>query len=215
VLRDIDVHDGPPARKLRQRPGLRAIAFGASTGGLQPLSTILHMLAGRTLNAPLLVALHTPAQFCETVASTLRRESGRDVVVANGISPIRPDAIHLAPADAHLRVTRLFAQPQAESVEPCEDDRYRPSVDLLFASAAQFYGRDLLAIVLTGMGEDGLAGARKVAECGGRVFTQALSTCAATTMPAAVVAAGLSGAEMSPEELAAQILIRRDAAAHV
>jgi len=215
VLKDIAAPKPPPARKLRQPCGLRAIAFGASTGGLQPLATILHMLAGRTLEAPLLVALHTPAQFCETVASTLRRESGREVIIVNGMSPLRPDAIHLARADAHLRVARLFSQPQAESVEPREEDRYRPSVDLLFASAAQIYGRDLLAIVLTGMGEDGLAGARTVAECGGPVFTQALPTCAAPTMPAAVVAAGLSGAEMSPEELAAQILIRKDAAAHV
>lgn len=214
MLKSLDAPNAP-ARKPRQRQALRAIAFGASTGGLQPLSTILHMLAGRILDAPLLVALHTPAQFCETVASTLRRESGRDVIVVSGPSPLRADAIHLARADAHLRVTRLLGQAHAESVEPCDEDRYRPSVDLLFASAAQTFGRDLLAVVLTGMGEDGLAGARKVTECGGRVFTQALPTCAAPTMPAAVIAAELSSAELSPEEIAAHILIRRDAAAHV
>lgn len=203
-----------PARKVRQGAPLRAIAFGASTGGLQPLATILRMLAGRRLDAPLLVALHTPPQFCETVAGALRRESGRVVVAATIPAPLLPDAIYLAAADMHLNILRKLGQPEAQSVEPSPDDRYRPSVDLLFASAAQAFRRDLLAIVLTGMGEDGLAGARAVVESGGQVVTQAPQTCAAPTMPAAVIAAGLSRASMSPEEIAAHILIRRDAIAH-
>jgi two-component system chemotaxis response regulator CheB len=201
----------PNLRAPRRAQSVRAIAFGASTGGLQSLTTILRALAGRRLGAPLFVALHTPGRFCDAVANALRRESGREVIAPRSVASLTADAIYLAAPDTHLRVSRRLGLPQAESAPATPRDSHRPSVDILFASAAEVYGPSLLALVLTGMGEDGLAGARAVVARGGRVLTQSPQTCAAESMPLSMTAAGLSRASMSPEELAASILIRVEA----
>ena len=202
-----------PVRKTRIQIG--AIAIGASTGGPQALVQILRTLAGGKLNVPVLVAIHTPAEFCQSVAAMLERESGREVVVVKALQTVRPDVIYLPSGNMHLRVMKRLGAAYVDSCAAPGNVRYRPSVDVLFDSAAYVYGPRLMGIVLTGMGEDGLQGARAIAAAGGCILAQALTTCVVDSMPAAILAAGLTHKSDPPEEIAAQILLRTGQQSHV
>jgi two-component system chemotaxis response regulator CheB len=85
---------------------------------------------------------------------------------------------------------------------------HRPSVDVLFQTAAEAFGSGVLAVVLTGMGDDGLAGARAIREVGGTIITEAESTCVVYGMPRCVREAGLADTEVPLDEMAAEILRR-------
>lgn len=202
-----------PVRK--QRPAIAAIAIGASTGGPQALVQILRRLAGGKLNAALLVAIHTPAEFCQSVAAMLERESGREVVVVSTLQTVRPDVVYLPSGNMHLRVMKRLGAAYVDSCAEPAAVRYRPCVDVLFDSAAYVYGPRLVGIVLTGMGEDGLQGARAIAASGGCIFAQALKTCVVDSMPAAILAAGLAHKSDTPHEIAGQILLRTAQQPHV
>ena len=195
-----------PHRKLR--PQLAAIAVGASTGGPQALVQILRSLAGGKLNAAVLVAIHTPAEFCESVAVMMGRESGREVVIPTGPELVRPDVVYMPSGNMHLRLMKRLGAAYVESCAEPHDVRYRPCVDVLFDSAAYVYGPRLMAVVLTGMGADGLEGARMVNASGGCVLAQKLETCVVESMPSAVISAGLAQKSDTPEDIAAHILLR-------
>lgn len=198
-----------PVRPTRQpRIRIGAVAIGASTGGPQALAHILQALAGGKLNAPVLVAIHTPAEFCQSVAAMLERESGREVVVVNALQAVRPDVVYLPAGHMHLRVMKRLGAAYVDSCAEPRDVRYRPCVDVLFDSAAYAYGPRLMGVVLTGMGEDGLQGAHAISAAGGCVFAQTPTTCVVDSMPAAILAAGLTHKSDTPREIAAQILLR-------
>lgn len=207
----------PPASSRpahKPRIDVRAIAIGASTGGPQALVQILRALAGGKLNAALLVAIHTPAEFCQSVATMLERESGREVVVVDALQAVRPEVIYLPRGKMHLRVLKRLGAAYVESCAEPHEVRYRPCIDVLFSSAAYAYGPRVIAAVLTGMGEDGLEGARQIAAAGGLVLAQKLTTCVVDSMPAAILSAGLTQKSDSPQEIAAQILLRTGQTAH-
>jgi len=202
----------PAIRKPAVRTG--AVAIGASTGGPQALVQILRMLAGGKLDAPLLVSIHTPAEFCQSVASMLERESGREVVIVTTLQSVRPDVVYLPAGNMHLRVMKRLGSAYVESCATPDTVRYRPCIDVLFDSAAYVYGPRLMGIVLTGMGEDGLQGARAIAAAGGCVLAQTPATCVVDSMPAAILEAGLTQKSGAPHEIAAQILLRTVRQAH-
>lgn len=210
VQREAETPEPPtPARPARKpRLPVAAVAIGASTGGPQALVQILRKLAGGKLNAALLVAIHTPAEFCQSVAAMLERESGREVVVVGSLQAVRPDVVYLPSGNMHLRVMKRLGAAYVESCVEPDAVRYRPCVDVLFSSAACVYGSRLMGIVLTGMGEDGLEGARAIAASGGCIFAQTLTTCVVDSMPAAILSAGLAHKSDTPHEIAAQVLLR-------
>lgn len=201
-----------PVRKTRLQ--ISAIAIGASTGGPQALVQILRTLAGGKLDAPLLVAIHTPAEFCQSVASMLERESGREVVIVTTLQSVRPDVVYLPSENMHLRVMKRLGSAYVESCATPDTVRYRPCIDVLFDSAAYVYGPRLMGIVLTGMGEDGLQGALAIAAAGGCILTQTPATCVVDSMPTAILQAGLTQISGAPHEIAAQILLRTGRQAH-
>lgn len=211
MLKSAQPIDPPPApaRPLRQpRVQIAAIVIGASTGGPQALAEIVRTLAGAKLNAAVLVAIHTPAEFQQSVASMLERESGREVVVVKALQALRPDVVYLPDGKMHLRVLKRLGAAYVESCAEPHDVRYRPCIDVLFRSAAYAYGPRVIAAVLTGMGEDGLDGARAISAEGGLVLVQKLTTCVIDSMPAAILSAGLAQKTDSPRELATQMLLR-------
>jgi len=151
---------------------------------------------------PLAIALHIPEGYTEELAKRLDRSCAIEVQEAREGLELRPGLAVLARGGLHLKVSLarngLFARIDREpSHEP-----HAPSVDVLFESAAQRIGAGVLGVVLTGMGSDGLRGAKAIHAAGGRILTEAEETCVVFGMPSVVLQAGLSHAEARLESMA-------------
>lgn len=182
------------------------VLIGTSTGGPQALTRIVSALPAN-LAAPVAIALHIPPGYTEALAKRLDRVSPLTVVEGRDGLPLTPGLVVIAPGGSHLRVVRSGGQLRAEvSQTPLRP--FAPSVDELLLSGARAAGARALAIVLTGMGDDGLEGARAIAAAGGTLITEAASTCVVYGMPRAVQEAGL-GAASAPLDLIATEIARR------
>jgi two-component system chemotaxis response regulator CheB len=185
----------------------RFVLIGTSTGGPQALTRLLKALPG-DFPAPIAIVLHIPAGYTAPLAERLNGECAIEVQEAQpGLVP-RPGLAIIAQAGTHLRlvtaasgvVVRLDGEPRLAI--------HRPAVDVLFQSAAESLGKRVLGVVLTGMGDDGLIGARAVVAAGGQVLTEAESSCVVYGMPRVVKEAGLATAEAPLERMAAEIASR-------
>lgn len=191
---------GAPIARLAARP-FDAVAIGASTGGIHALNNVLRDLPA-TFRAPVMVTQHLPQAFVPHFARQLESAVGRRCVVATERMTLEPDMIVLAPGDAHLTVAPLRSgRTNVRLSQVPVANGNLPSVDPMFESAAARYGARLLAIVLSGMGRDGLDGARAVREAGGTVVVQDRASSVVWGMPGAVAAAGLADAVLTPEAI--------------
>lgn len=176
-----------------EAPGLsdRLVVIGTSTGGPQALTRLLRTIPAG-FPAPIAIALHIPPGYTEALAARLDEGSAIEVCEAKDDLALVPGRAILARAGFHLRVA---GTPSASYVtldlRPI-DALHRPSVDVLFESAAATWGRRTIAVVLTGMGDDGTRGARAVRAAGGTVIAEAEASCVVYGMPRSVVEAGLS-----------------------
>lgn len=164
------------------------IVIGCSLGGMHALQKILRELP-TDFCTPIVVAQHRHRKSNEGLPEYFRRSTHFKVVDADDKQWIRPSHVYLAPADYHLLVDRERDGDRGElhlSVD--EAVRYsRPSIDVLFESAADAYGRDVLAVVLTGANEDGALGAKRIKQRGGMVVVQDPATAEAPQMPQAAI----------------------------
>jgi two-component system chemotaxis response regulator CheB len=133
-----------------------------------------------------------PAAFIELLAGQLTKPTRIPVAVARDGEQLRPGRALLAPGDRHLRIRRKGALLYAELDDSPPENFCRPSADVLFRSVAAACGARAVAIVLTGMGRDGRAGAAELARAGGTVLAQDEATSVVWGMPGAVVEAGLA-----------------------
>jgi len=162
------------------------IVMGGSWGGMRALSTVLEALpAGFEL--PLVVAQHRPATHgTDMLEQVLARSSKLDVVAATDKEPLTPGRVYVAPADYHLLVEpghlALSSDPPVEFS--------RPSIDVLFESAADTYGSRTVGVLLTGANQDGAAGLARIATAGGFTVVQDPETAERPDMPAAAIARG-------------------------
>jgi two-component system chemotaxis response regulator CheB len=183
--------DATPASASRS---LRAVLIGASTGGPQALATLLPDLAGR-IDAPILVVQHMPAGFTQSLAENLARKCPCPVIEAADGQPIVSRTIYIAPGGKHLV---LRVNPRGELVaglnEQPPESGCRPSASVMFRSAAALLGRDTVAIILTGMGNDGTAGLGPLKRAGGYVVAQDEETSVVWGMPGSAVAASVTDA---------------------
>lgn len=187
--------------------GTRLLAIGASTGGPQALTRIAEELPG-DLPVPVAMCVHLPAGYTEAFAARLDQLSALTVVEAREDLPIDRGMIVIARGGMHLRVEERNGVLRARvSAEP-SSSLHRPSVNELFTSAAAAFGDGVLAAVLTGMGDDGLEGARAIRKAGGRVITESESSCVVYGMPRCIDEAGLSLGNVPIEQMAAE-LVRR------
>ncbi|MDB5571408.1 MAG: cheB1 [Hyphomicrobiales bacterium] len=214
ALRPSSLHGLAGERRAGEPAAVEGIVIGASTGGPQALAVLLTHLRDRQLNAPIFLAIHMPAEFNLSLAALLQRESQREVRIPQAAEEPRADVIYIPAGGSHIRISRELGNVRVSSQEAPADSQYRPSVDLLFSSAAKVYRDSLLAVVLTGMGHDGLEGARLVAAHGGAVFAQNDESCVVASMPGAVVAAGLADVVAAPADLARRIVTRSERARH-
>src|SRR5262249_31796310 len=185
--------------------GARRLVVGrCSAGGPRALAELLPRLPGR-LGAGTLIVQHMPPGFTGSLAERLDRASKLTVREATaGDHPTADEAL-IAPGGSHLRLTD--SRTAVLSDEPAVGG-LRPRADLTLADAAKLYGDRLGLVVLTGMGRDGLEGAREVKSRGGRVLAEAESSCTVYGMPRAIVEAELADVvlplERLPEVIAAE-----------
>lgn len=185
----------------------KLLVIGTSTGGPQALSLLMAALPA-DFPLPIAIVLHIPASYTADLARRLDHQSELTVVEADdglimrpGLAVLARGGLHMTLAPAHpdnALTVQLSSQPF--------DQLHKPSVDVLFESAARHAGGPVLGVVLTGMGNDGLRGAGAIVAAGGHVLTEAESSCVVYGMPAVVKNAGLSHAHAPLDEMARLII---------
>ena len=195
----------PVALKIRQgswKPEL--IAIGSSTGGPEALMQIVSSL-DRSIRAPILVAQHMPARFTEKLALRLSSQNTLVALQAQHDTVLESGKIYIAPGDNHLEVKRTGLYLRTVLHQGPKENSCRPAVDVLFRSVAKYCGNRALAIVLTGMGRDGVDGAQCIRDSGGQVWIQDEATCVIWGMPGAVAEAGTANLVLPLPKIAPEI----------
>jgi two-component system chemotaxis response regulator CheB len=182
------------------------VVVGISTGGPQALRTFVPRLPA-DFPLPMAIVLHMPVGYTELYARRLDEVSAVTVVEATHGAELRPGVVLVAPAGRHLTLRRGTGGVVAThlDVRPL-DTQHRPSVDVLFQSAADVFDSRVLGIVMTGMGCDGREGSAWIKAKGGRVITQNEETCVVYGMPRCIVEAGLSDRAVALDEMADAVL---------
>ena len=178
----------PPVRRPAAAAGRKLVVIACSTGGPRALAELVPALTS-PLGAGTVIVQHMPPGFTRSLAERLDRLSELNVCEADGQRALEPATALVAPGGRHLR---LRADGAIELSDAPAIGGLRPRADLTIKDAAAAFGADLLLVVLTGMGKDGLDGAREVKRRGGRVLAEAESSCTVYGMPRAVVEAGLA-----------------------
>lgn len=198
----------PPVLPARQASGaVDIVVLGLSTGGPQALRQIIPALPA-DFPVPLAVVLHMPVGYTRLFAEKLDKISALKVREAREGDPLLPGQMLLAPAGKHLSFRR---DPGGDAVSAHLDLRpldtlHRPSVDVLFRSAAEVYGGRVLGVVMTGMGKDGTNGAAWIKAQSGTIFSEAEESAVVYGMPRAVAESGLSDRSIQLCDMAQAIL---------
>jgi two-component system, chemotaxis family, protein-glutamate methylesterase/glutaminase len=181
-------------RLVRDRPGAafrpELIAFGSSTGGPQALTEVIRALAGHRLSLPMILTQHMPPAFTGMLAEQISRCGIPAVEAAEGM-PLLPGRIHVAPGGRHLLVQRERDKLVCVLDDGPPENFCRPAVDPMLRSAVRVCGGRVLAVILTGMGSDGLAGCQGLVSAGGLVLAQDEASSVVWGMPGAVARAGI------------------------
>jgi len=197
----------PPPQALRPMPTVapRVLLIGSSTGGPQALNGLIAEIGSVLQRVPILITQHMPPTFTAVLAEHLARIGKCPVREASDGEEIKSGNVYLAPGGKHMKVARrdgtaVIAIEDGPLVNFC-----KPAVDPMFASAAEVWGNKTLALVLTGMGSDGLAGAKAIVAAGGHVFAQDEATSVVWGMPGQVTNAGLCSAVLPLPEIAGKL----------
>lgn len=193
---------GATGRTGLTRDRFDVIVLGISTGGPQALRYIIPQLPV-DFPVPIAIVLHMPVGYTTMYAERLNEIAAIEFCEAREGMEVRPGMVILAPAGKHLLFKR---RPDGKvvvrlSLRP-EGAQHRPSVDVMFRSAAETFGSRTLGVVMTGMGMDGKEGAAWIKARGGSVYTESEETCVVYGMPSAVAEAGLSDKVIRLERMA-------------
>jgi two-component system, chemotaxis family, protein-glutamate methylesterase/glutaminase len=165
------------------------VVLGCSTGGPEALAVLLAQLPAN-FPVPIVIVQHMPPNFTRMLAERLDKACPLRVQEVSEPVTARPGEIWIAPGDSHIVLTSSAGR--IELNDGPEENNCRPSVDVLFRSAAEHYGRRAVAVILTGMGDDGCRGARQLVDAGAHLIAQDKETSVVWGMPGAVVRAGLA-----------------------
>jgi len=197
----------PPKLKLAtaHKGAVDMVVIGISTGGPQALRYVIPQLPAN-FSVPIAIVMHMPVGYTEMYAQKLNELTNLDFHEAKEGEVVHPGAVLLAPAGRHL----TFRRSKNESVVAHLNARpfetlHRPSVDVLFRSAAEIYDSRVLGVVMTGMGADGKEGASWIKARGGLIYTESEETCVVYGMPRATVEAGLSDRSVPLDQMAQAI----------
>lgn len=165
------------------------IFIGSSTGGPNALMNLLPLLH---MENPIFIAQHMPPKFTQSLAKSLSDVTGKLVQEAEDLEIVRPGRVYIAPGGWHMEVMKNDARQWVTHVNRNRPvNGCRPSVDILFESAAKVYQDKAIAVILTGMGEDGLQGTKFLKQQGATIFAQDEASSVVWGMPGAVTRAGL------------------------
>lgn len=181
------------------------VSIGTSTGGPKALQEIIPKLP-KDFPVPIVIAQHMPPNFTKPFAERLNQLSQLQVKEAEEGEAIKPGVVYIAPGRGHMRLKRRGIEAIVTISEDKEEFIYRPSVDALMLSVAETFPGRSLGVILTGMGNDGAKGCKKIKETGGRVFAQDEESCVVYGMPKAVVEAGIADKVIPLEEMAGEII---------
>ncbi|MCP3177650.1 MAG: chemotaxis response regulator protein-glutamate methylesterase [Desulfuromonadales bacterium] len=186
------VPEEAPIRHRRRNagsPSLTQIVIGASTGGPPALQAILSQI-NEKIPVGIAISQHMPAGFTHAFAERLNKVCALEVSEAQTGDVMEPGRVLIAPGGRNLTFVEDAGRILAHARDPGADQRYVPSVDVMFESAARVYGPNLLAVVLTGMGNDGAKGVVSVKEVGGQALAEAEESSVVFGMPKEAIATG-------------------------
>ena len=187
------------------------VVISLSTGGPAALGEVLSKLPAG-FRAPVMVVPHMAQMFTRFFAERLASQIQLPVVEPVDGQHVQPGVVYVAPGDFHLTVLRRNGTAMFALDQGAPQHSHRPAADVLFRSVAEAYGSRALALVLTGMGQDGLCGCEHITTAGGRVLVQDEATSVVWEMPGLVARAGLADAVLPLGEIAGE-LVRRTARA--
>jgi two-component system chemotaxis response regulator CheB len=187
-----------------QASGRRVICLGSSTGGTEAIKVFLAGVPAAC--PPILIVQHMPETFTGSFARRLDALSAPHVVEAVGGEPLVDGTVYIAPGHSHLKVRRDGERLRTELDASEPINRHRPSVDVLFFSAAEVLGARAVGVILTGMGKDGANGLLSMRKAGAHTFGQDEATCVVYGMPREAAMIGAVETVVSLPQMAAAVL---------
>ena len=182
----------------------RIVGVASSTGGPNALADLLAGLPA-DFALPILITQHMPPVFTALLAERLTRDGRRTCVEAKDGDAIEAGRVYVAPGDYHLTVRTQERLPYVRLVQGEPENHCRPAADPMFRSLATVFGGDVVAVVLTGMGEDGKRGCEAIVREGGRVIVQDQESSVVWGMPGAVAQAGLASEILPLNQIASHL----------
>jgi two-component system chemotaxis response regulator CheB len=195
------------ARPVQPKRACDVVAIGSSTGGPQALSIVLKSLPAG-FPVPIVIVQHMPPVFTRHLAERLNQESPLSIVEAQGGETLEPGRVFIAPGDYHLEVRREGVTVKTDLNQGPPENSCRPAVDVMFRAVASVYGPSCQAVVLTGMGQDGLRGGEHVVQAGGSVLAQDEASSVVWGMPRAVTEAEVASQVLPLNSIANEMLRR-------
>lgn len=194
----------PAALKAPLVSSEKLLIIGASTGGTEAIRTVLEPLPA---NSPgILITQHMPGGFTRSFAERLNKLCRITVKEAEDGERVLPGHAYIAPGDTHLKLARSGANYVVRLDEGPPVNRHRPSVDVLFDSAAQQAGRNAIGVLLTGMGRDGAQGLLRMRQSGATTLAQDEASCVVFGMPREAIALGGTSEVVSLEDIAPRLM---------
>jgi len=199
----------PPAAVVKRAFSLtppKVLLIGSSTGGPQALMALVAEIGPVIDKFPVLITQHMPPTFTTILAEHLARASHRPAHEGVHGEAIKPGKIYLAPGGKHMRVVRQGGVPTIALDDGPPVNFCKPAVDPLFASAIETWQGGILAVVLTGMGSDGMRGGKDIVAAGGSVIAQDEASSVVWGMPGAAAHAGICAAILPLKEIAPKLV---------
>ncbi len=176
------------------------LAIGASTGGIPAIYSVIDNLDD-SIDCPIFITQHLPSTFIPFFATQLASKTRRNVSVSTPGVIVQKNHIYVAPGDAHLVCRWEGKNIILDHDKDYELTRYCPSVDAMFSSIAAVYGNGAIAIVLSGMGNDGTLGGQSLALAGAKIFVQDSCSSVVWGMPGSIARSNLADVALPPDEI--------------
>ncbi|MET3913171.1 two-component system chemotaxis response regulator CheB [Bradyrhizobium sp. S3.3.6] len=183
----------------------KVLLIGSSTGGPQALMALVTELGPVIDRVPVLITQHMPPTFTTILAEHLARSSRRPAAEAVDGEPVKPGRIYLAPGGKHMRVVRSGADVAIALDDGPAVNFCKPAVDPLFTSAIDIWHGNILSVILTGMGSDGMRGGKDIVAAGGSVIAQDEASSVVWGMPGAAAHAGICAAILPLNQIGAKV----------
>lgn len=196
-----------PRSVTRIRKPIQIVAIGTSTGGPNALAEVLPRIP-RDFPVPIVAVQHMPPVFTKMLADRLASRSAISVEEGVADTTLAPGRAWIAPGNFHMLVKRAGVICRLALNQEPPENSCRPAVDVLFRSVASVFGANTLAVIMTGMGSDGLIGAKKISDSGGEIIVQDEASSVVWGMPGAIYHSGIAEAAYPLSQLAGEITRR-------